>query len=41
MNIKFDLVRIGEIRKNYNAEMIIKQNINLLKTNIHHLMKEE
>lgn len=41
MEVKFDLVRIGKIRKNSIAEKILKQNIDLLRNNIRLLLKNE
>jgi len=41
MNVKFDLVRIGTTRKNYTSEKILKQNVDLLRSNIRDLLKEE
>lgn len=40
MEVKFDLVRIGEIRKNEASEMIIRQNIGFLKSGICSLLHE-
>jgi hypothetical protein len=40
MEIKFDVVRIGKIRKNQMSEMILKQNVVFLKTRIHSLLKD-
>jgi hypothetical protein len=34
MEIKFDIVRIGNIRKNITAEVMLKQNIQWLKSSI-------
>ena len=41
MDIKFDLVRIGSARENYSSEKILKQNVDLLRNNIHDLLKDE
>jgi hypothetical protein len=41
MDVKFDLVRIGKFRKNYVSETILKQNADLLRSNIRYLLKEE
>jgi len=41
MKVNFDLVRIGEIRKNFNSETILKQNVKLLKSNIRYLLENE
>lgn len=41
MEVKFDLVRIGKIRKNSIAERILKENVNLLSTYIRSFLKEE
>jgi hypothetical protein len=40
MEVKFDLVRIGGIRKSYNAETILKGNVDLLRNNIRSLLKD-
>ena len=40
MKVKFDLVRIGGIRKKYASEIILKQNVDLLRTEIRHLLKD-
>ncbi len=41
MEVKFDVVRIGNKRKNPTSELILKQNANLLKNTIRHVLKEE
>ena len=41
MEVKFDLVRFGEIRKNSIAEKVIKENLDLLRNNICLLLKDE
>ena len=41
MEVKFDLVRIGKTRKNYNSEKVLKQNVDFLRSNIRDLLKEE
>ncbi|WP_286971869.1 hypothetical protein [Flavobacterium sp. UBA4854] len=41
MEVKFDLVRIGKIRKNSFAEMILKQNVDFLKNSIRIFLKNE
>ena len=41
MEVKFDLVRIGKIRKDSGAEIILKQNIDLLRESIRYFLKEE
>lgn len=41
MEVKFDLVRIGKIRKNYASEIVLKQNVDFLKNSIRTLLKEE
>lgn len=41
MEVKFDLVRIGNTRKNYNSEKILKQNVDFLRSNIRDLLKDE
>lgn len=41
MEVKFDLVRIGEIRKNCKSETILKQNVDLLKNNIRLFLKDK
>jgi hypothetical protein len=41
MDLKFDLVRIGKTRENYNSEIILKKNVDLLRKNILDLLKEE
>lgn len=41
MEVKFDLVRIGEIRKNSISEKILKQNVDLLRNNIRLLLKNK
>jgi hypothetical protein len=40
MEVKFDLVRIGGIRKSSNAETIIEGNVDLLRNNIRSLLKD-
>jgi len=40
MDVKFDLVRIGKFRKNYVSETILKQNADLLRTNIRYLLQD-
>ncbi len=39
MEIKFDVVRIGKIRKDQILEMILKQNLGYLKSEIHSFLK--
>lgn len=41
MEVKFDLVRIGKIRKNSICEKILKENVDSLKNNIRSLLKDE
>lgn len=41
MEVKFDLVRIGKIRKSSIAEKNLKQNIDLLRNNIRSFLKEK
>lgn len=41
MEVKFDLVRIGKIRKSSIDEKIIKQNTDLLRSNIRSFLKDE
>lgn len=41
MEVKFDLVRIGEIRKNLWVEKNLKFNIDQLKNDIRYLLKDE
>jgi len=41
MEVKFDLVRIGKIRKNSFAEMILKQNVDFLKNSIRIFLNNE
>ncbi|MDX1830484.1 MAG: hypothetical protein R3342_13170 [Lutibacter sp.] len=41
MDVKFDLVRIGNARKNYTSEKILKQNVDLLRKNIRELLRNE
>ncbi|WP_300979260.1 hypothetical protein [Flavobacterium sp.] len=41
MEVKFDLVRIGKIRKSSIAEKILKNNIDLLRNNIRSFLKDE
>lgn len=41
MEVKFDLVRIGGIRKNLIAEKIIKENLDILRNEIRSLLKDE
>ena len=41
MNLRFDLVRIGETRKNYNSEKLIKLNTELLIKNIRNIITTE
>jgi hypothetical protein len=41
MEVKFDLVRIGKIRKNSLAEMILKQNVDFLKNSIQSFLKDD
>lgn len=41
MELKFDLVRIGGIRKNAIAEKIIKENLDILRNEICLLLKDE
>ncbi|MCB0458926.1 MAG: hypothetical protein KDC74_02780 [Flavobacteriaceae bacterium] len=41
MDVKFDLVRIGKIRKNCTSEKILKQNVDVLRNNIRYLLKNE
>lgn len=41
MEVKFDLVRIGGIRKNSIVEKIIKENLNLLRNEICSFLKDE
>ena len=40
MDVKFDLVRIGKFRKNYVSETILKQNADLLRSNIRYLLQD-
>jgi hypothetical protein len=40
MEVKFDLVRIGGIRKSSNAETLLKGNVDLLRNNIRSLLKD-
>ncbi|RYM34844.1 hypothetical protein ERX46_05570 [Brumimicrobium glaciale] len=40
MDVHFDIVRIGEIRKNFLAEKLLKQNLISLKDNIVRFFKE-
>lgn len=39
MKVKFDLVRIGKIRKDFSSEKILKQNVISLKKNIRLLLE--
>lgn len=41
MKVKFDIVRIGRIRKNYTSELVLKENLNFLKSNIRTLLSEK
>ena len=41
MEVKFDLVRIGKIRKSSIAEKILKQNVDLLRNEIRSFLKDE
>jgi hypothetical protein len=41
MDVKFDLVRIGKIRKSSIAEIVLKQNVDLLRNNIRSFLKDE
>lgn len=41
MEVKFDLVRIGNIRKNSIAEKIIKENLDVLRNKIRWLLKDD
>lgn len=41
MEVKFDLVRIGGIRKNLLAERNLKLNVNQLRNDIRYLLKDE
>lgn len=41
MEVKFDLVRIGKIRKNYTSELILKQNLDLMRAAIRDLLSDE
>lgn len=41
MDVSFDAVRIGNIRKERISEMILKQNYDLLKNNIRDFLGEE
>tara|TARA_R110002051_G_scaffold306845_2_gene377638 strand:- start:3110 stop:3427 length:318 start_codon:yes stop_codon:yes gene_type:complete len=41
MNLRFDLVRIGETRKNYNSEKLIELNTELLIKNIRNIITNE
>ena len=41
MKVNFDLVRIGNIRKNFNSETILKQNVRLLKSSIRYILENE
>ncbi|AMA48592.1 MULTISPECIES: hypothetical protein [Flavobacterium] len=41
MEVKFDLVRIGKIRKNSISETILKQNIDLLRNEIRRFLIDE
>ena len=38
MEINFDVIRIGKIRKDNTAEIILKQNVNFMKSGIRHLL---
>ncbi|OXG09649.1 hypothetical protein BC749_11118 [Flavobacterium araucananum] len=38
MEINFDVIRIGKIRKDNTAEIILKQNVNFMKCGIRHLL---
>lgn len=40
MEIKFDVVRIGKIRKDQISEMILKQNVGFLKSGIHSFLRD-
>jgi len=40
MEVNFDIVRIGKIRKNRISEMILKQNVEFLKNGIRSLLKD-
>jgi hypothetical protein len=41
MNVKFDLVRFGKIRKNNNSELILKKNVEFLQNHIRFLLDNE
>jgi hypothetical protein len=41
MEVKFDLVRIGKVRKDYSSEKILKDNVKMLKIQIRELLSEE
>lgn len=41
MEVKFDLVRIGSVRKNYHSEKILKNNTTRLINDIRELLKYE
>ena len=41
MNVKFDLVRFGKIRKNNNSELILKKNVEFLQDHIRFLLDNE
>mgnify|MGYP001022078309 FL=1 len=41
MNVKFDLVRFGKIRKNNISELILKKNVEFLQNHIRFLLDNE
>lgn len=41
MKIEFDLVRLGEIRRNSLSETLIKQNVDILRKSIRNLFKNK
>ena len=41
MDVKFDLVRLGEKRKNSLSETLIKQNVDILRKSIRNLLKDK
>ncbi|MBP0903365.1 hypothetical protein ACFSKN_00555 [Mariniflexile gromovii] len=41
MEVKFDLVRIGKIRRDYAIENVLKQNVDSLKNKIRFLLKND